>query len=169
MLFRPNRGGGDTHRVCVPGGCFISEKSRSNLVSKLLPREFTFIHSPSQPIKIIEEKFRLESSMRFYFLFIINRLYARQSPLITRRSQVQILAPLPKNQGESQRCGSLSFYLESVHFTSTATSTTPLRFSRPTLPPLPCSRAILGTSSCAWGGMFAGGLPTGSLVEMCRR
>jgi len=35
--------------------------------------------------------------MRFYILFIINRLYARQSPLITRRSQVQILAPLPKN------------------------------------------------------------------------
>ena len=51
--------------------------------------------------------------MEILFLFIINRLYAVKSPLITRRSQVQILAPLPKYIRESQRCGSLSFCLRS--------------------------------------------------------
>src|SRR5659263_21269 len=48
--------------------------------------------------------------MKIFFLFKINSLYAVKSPLITRRSQVQILAPLP-NQIKGLRPNAVAPFL----------------------------------------------------------
>jgi hypothetical protein len=109
VIIQPIRIGGDTHRDSYPRWVFYFGKKQLKSCVQIVT---TRIHVHSQSFITYQKHWGIILT-RFLNAFLIP-FYNKQvtydfSRLLTRRSQVQILAPLPKNIGESQRCGFPSF------------------------------------------------------------